>query len=403
MNAKKKPLDFISHAASTAAGAIGDAASAAGDKAADMAKTAAKAVGGKAKREEAGLDKPLVERRAPNPLRDEREIAELDDIEAGLEKLKEPDILKKVGDAASSLVPGSAKQIVGKVADFAQSQDVYKKALELAMTGYNQIAERAKKFSVSPESVVTTVNQTLPDRRVGSIDELCLLRSYEVAQAARSYRAQHLTLAAIEGGATGAPGLPGIPFNLVLSTFLFYRAVQSVALTYGYDVKKDPAEMVIAGEVFVNALDPDAGSTDGMSNAIAKIMAVGQVNAMKQALKNGWKGMAQAGGAPLLVAQLRALANTAARNALGNVGAKGIESSVFSGVFKQVGSKLSQKVVEKAIPVIGGVIGAAFDTAQMHSILQYADLFYHKRFILEKEQRVAALLGEGVYEAPEEG
>ena len=38
--------------------------------------------------------------------------------------------------------------------------------------------------------------------------------------------------------------------------------------------------------------------------------------------------------------------------------------------------------------------GAFFDTAQMNSILDFADLFYHKRFIVEKEQRVQRLTGE---------
>lgn len=387
-------------AAKIAGNAAADAAHAAGDALSHAAESAAKTAAGKARTTKTDLDKPPVERIAPNPLYDDQEISELDDIEMEIEKLKGPDMLQKMGDAASALIPNSAKQIAGKAIYFAQSQDVYKKALEVAMHGYDQMAERAKKLSVSPDSVIATVNQTLPDRRIASLDEMCLLRSYEVARAARSYRIQHLGLAAIEGAATGAPGLPGIPFNLVLSTFLFYRAVQSVALTYGYDVKRDPSEMIIEGEVFVKSLNPDE-NTDGMSNVIAKIMALGQTNAIKQALKSGWKGMAQAGGAPLLMAQLRALANGAARNALGGVGAKSIEGSVFAGVFKQIGSKLSQKAVEKAIPVIGGAIGAAFDTAQMHAILQYADLFYHKHFILEKERRVATLLGEKTYETSE--
>ena len=49
-------------------------------------------------------------------------------------------------------------------------------------------------------------------------------------------------------------------------------------------------------------------------------------------------------------------------------------------------------MVSKAVPVVGGVLGAAFDTAQMNTILKYADLFYHKRFIVEKEMRIDALL-----------
>jgi len=61
-------------------------------------------------------------------------------------------------------------------------------------------------------------------------------------------------MAFAEGGATGYFGFAGLPLNLVLSMFLYYRAVQSIAMFYGYDVKHDSAELVIAGEVFMSAL-----------------------------------------------------------------------------------------------------------------------------------------------------
>ena len=44
------------------------------------------------------------------------------------------------------------------------------------------------------------------------------------------------------------------------------------------------------------------------------------------------------------------------------------------------------------MPVVGGVIGGLFDTAQMNTILEYADVFYNKRFLLEKEVRVNMLI-----------
>ncbi len=44
------------------------------------------------------------------------------------------------------------------------------------------------------------------------------------------------------------------------------------------------------------------------------------------------------------------------------------------------------------MPVVGAVIGALFDTVQMSTVLEYADVFYHKRFLLEKEVRINLLL-----------
>ena len=36
-------------------------------------------------------------------------------------------------------------------------------------------------------------------------------------------------------------------------------------------------------------------------------------------------------------------------------------------------------------------LGALIDTAQMKKVLEYSDIFYHKRFILEKEDRAYRL------------
>ena len=44
------------------------------------------------------------------------------------------------------------------------------------------------------------------------------------------------------------------------------------------------------------------------------------------------------------------------------------------------------------IPGLSAVIGAAFDISQMNTVISYADVFYNKRFLLEKEQRINALI-----------
>ena len=45
------------------------------------------------------------------------------------------------------------------------------------------------------------------------------------------------------------------------------------------------------------------------------------------------------------------------------------------------------------MPYVDAFIGATIDTAQMVQITQYAEIFYHKRFILEKEARISVLIG----------
>ena len=49
----------------------------------------------------------------------------------------------------------------------------------------------------------------------------------------------------------------------------------------------------------------------------------------------------------------------------------------------------------KGVPIAGAIIGGFMDTSQMKRVLDYADIFYHKRFILEKEIRVEKLKGNG--------
>ena len=92
--------------------------------------------------------------------------------------------------------------------------------------------------------------------------------------------------------------------------------------------------------------------------------------------------MAQKGGVTLLLAQMRALANGAAKKALEKAGKAGLEKTAFSEVLEQIGKKLTQNSIHKAMPYIGAFIGATIDTAQMVQITQYAELFYCKRFIL---------------------
>ena len=102
--------------------------------------------------------------------------------------------------------------------------------------------------------------------------------------------------------------------------------------------------------------------------------------------------MAKRGGATLLLAQMRALANNAAKKALQQAGKKGLEESVFKGVFEQIGKGLTKKAIGKAVPIAGGIIGGLFDTAMMNTVIEYADVFYNKRYLLEKEVRINMLI-----------
>lgn len=382
------------HVANAAGKAIGDAANAVTKTASNVAEDAFTSFGGSTgKTYASSIKDDGGAYLAPSPVVDE-EIAELDMLTAQFESLIKPNpvamLAQKAGDA---VIQGTSKAIaiIGK-------DDLYNESMGIISDAFSKVGDSASKISVSEEYVVSEINRALEGVQISTVEEVRFLRSYDLSSIACEQRKQHLALALAEGAATGAPGLPGIPFNLVLSTFLFYRAVQSVAMFYGYDVKNDPAELELAGEVFMEAMSVgqshDAGDKpDGAVSAqITKIMMLGEIATVKQTINKGWAEMAKRGGACLVVAQIRAMGNAGVKKTLENTGKKGLEVGVFKSVFEKIGKQLSKDVVSKAVPVVGGVLGAAFDTAQMNTILKYADLFYHKRFIVEKEMRIDALL-----------
>lgn len=353
------------------------------------------------RQEQLGLPSSLVDDSGdwvlPDPLLTNRELAELEVLTEQYEKMVSPSKLKQLTDKAALKIPENLRTTVGDAVDEftseIQQQKLYAQVMKQVVDGFKVIEEQAAKYSVTEAQIVEAANATLEGVTVRSIDELFMLRSFDVAKIAEGENGKHLLLAATEGAVTGAPGFAGLPFNIVFSMFLYYRAVQSVAMMYGFNVKEDPAEMVIAGDVFSNAMAPSAGSADGMTTAIGKVMLVAEMEGVKQTVKKGWTAMAARGGAATLIAQIRALANAAARKAIENAGKKSLESSVFKNVLEQIGRNITQKSLGKAVPVFGGVVGALFDVSQMNRVLQYANIFYHKRFIIEKQERIATLVG----------
>lgn len=333
--------------------------------------------------------KPVV----PRPILDDREYAELDDLSKRYEKLTTPGRIVRMAKRASAIVPDGVRDAFAQVGTAISEQELYEQAFRLVGVASKVLEEQAARITVSEESVIKGINAVSKAADVESLEEVCRIRAYDVSRAANKKYIQHIAAALVEGGGTGVAGFAGIPFSLVLSTFLYYRAVQSIAMSYGYDVKNDPAELVIASDVFASALSPTSKGAKGVSNNVAKFMAISAVEGVGQTAKKTWTAMIERGGPALLLAQMRSLANAAAKKALENAGKKGLENSIFREIFEQAGRRLTLKAIQRAAPVVSAGIGAMIDTAQMSTVLQYADIFYHKRFLIEKKERVSRLFG----------
>lgn len=321
---------------------------------------------------------------------DKKEMDSLDRLNDRYEKLTKPGHLAKLGERATEIIPNGVKNIFEGVGKSISEQELYIQAMNQVANGFKTIEEQAAKLSVSEQKIVKDLQK---QGELDSYQDIPRLRSYEIAKAVNVFRTINIFTAIIEGGGTGILGFAGLPFNLVLSTFIYFRAVQSIAMYYGYDVKNDNEELIIANSVFTNALSPSKSDVNSeLSGVIAKVMIMSKATIIRETSKKTWSDMAVRGGVPLLLTQMRALANKAAAKALEKTGKKGIENTLFKETFELIGKKLSQKAIQKAIPIISAGLGALIDTGQMNRVLEYADIFYQKRFIAEKESRIRSLM-----------
>lgn len=329
------------------------------------------------------------------PIHDSRELKLLQDLTKEYEKYRTPGMISKVSDQVgeyiSSITPEKAKRLVSDGIDAASEAKVIQKAIQAAGQGFQVVQEHCAEKFLNKKSIIDALR--IENKELKHFEHICCMRSYSIEKVCNKKKKNNLMMALCEGAATGAPGLYGVPFNIALSFLLYFRASQLVALHYGYDVENDPRELEFASNVTITTFSPNIeDSAENLSGLIGKMMLAGEFTALKTALqKNTYQQMAEAGGAQLLYTQIRALANKAAQKALEKSGKESLEGSMLSGLLKILGSHMGQEAGKKAIPIIGAVVGGLSDTYYMNKVFKGANLIYHKRFLFEKEQRIAIL------------
>ncbi len=333
----------------------------------------------------------------PRPVLDDKELAELEELHKKYERLMKKSVIskagKKVGDKAREIVPKEDADVAADAVELFNEKELVKQALKYVAEGFSTLEEYSARATVNEKAVLKKINKSFGEDEITRLEEVCFARSYDISKIVGNYKRSHVLTATVEGAATGAFGFAGIVPNLVLSLFLFFRAVQSVAMFYGYDVKGDAAELEIASGVLMSALSPQNDVTNNeLTAAVGKFMVFSETTAVKQAANKTWAEMIEHGGLGLMIAQIRALANKAAQKALDAAGKKGLENSIFRNILTQLGKKLNLKNTALAMPILGGAVGALFDTTQMNRIVTYADIFYNKRFIEEKGVRLNSLV-----------
>ena len=239
------------------------------------------------------------------------------------------------------------------------------KMLTAAAEGFTRLQAQAARYTPGEMEILKAVNACSATRKASRIAEICTLRSYAVHRAVRQSRRQHLLGAVAQGGGTGVFGLAGLPFHLVLSLFLSFRAVETVALFYGFDPRRNSAELAFAGQVFLCALS-------GGPTAVHDFLHAPVENT------------------PAKLAALRAQADATAKT-LGDAGTKSVERMVFQETLEQLLRRFLLRDLGRLVPVLSAAIGAVLELRQMDTVLTFADLVYHKRFLTEKGSRLRAL------------
>ena len=327
----------------------------------------------------------------PVNILDEKEEKSVSELTKRYEKLMEPTAIGKATEKIKEKIPQKIKEILEEAGHSIENADLYNAVMKRVAEGFDILVKNAAKVTISEKDVVNQINNSFKENHIFTIDEVCFARGYDVQKIVSKFKTQNVFVALAEGGITGAAGLPGIPLNIASSLFIFYRAVQSIAMYYGYDVRNNAEELEIATSVFMQAMDPKSGSSSEMGDMIAKIMAMSEAIVVRQTASKGWKAMAEHGGLTLLLAQIRAIAHKAAKTALEKAGQKGLEFGLFEGVIKVIGKKLTQDAIKKGVTPAAAIITALMDVSTMNKVLEYADIFYNKRFLAEKQARIEML------------
>jgi len=330
------------------------------------------------------------------PILNEQELDKLRVLTDEYTKFKEPNkVLKKVneiGKYAGDLVPENLKNKFNEGVKALNESDFLKKVIDLSGKGFVELQKHAAKVTLSKETILKEIQINNPN--IDCFEEICTLRSIDIEKILSKKDFKELLISATEGFITGVPGFVGIPFNIVISFFLYYRVVQNIAMYYGYNIKEDQIELEFAASVLMESLFPSASEgAENLSGLIGKMMMASNLTALKNALiRATYQEMAKKGGTQLLYVQIRAMGNAAAKKALTKANKKNLERSIFKDLLEQIGKRLPARAGKKIIPGIGGIIGAFTDTYYMSRVLKGAKLIYHKRYLYEKERRVEIIL-----------
>lgn len=119
----------------------------------------------------------------PVPIIDKKESDSLDELTERYNKIIEPSKAKRMIRKAENLVPGKIKQAGTSLGKTITEQELYQQTLELISSGFNTVVEIVSKYTIISDAIVKNVSKSSKDVDISTIDEICLIRSYDIAKA----------------------------------------------------------------------------------------------------------------------------------------------------------------------------------------------------------------------------
>ncbi|MDA9923709.1 EcsC family protein [Verrucomicrobiales bacterium] len=195
---------------------------------------------------------------------------------------------------------------------------------------------------------------TLNDLR--TLDDVDAMNS-----AAHSFIASNVSFAATQGAATGALGLVGLPANIPALFTVIFRMLQQITVSYGFDPRR-PEEKDFHLKILAVATT---------SRKVDKEQALSDIEASSDYLKSQFSKIG-------LQVALKQTQITLMRKTWKSMGDKSA-LIVIRNLLKNVGVNLTKKKALQSIPLVSGVIGAAFDATYTKDVGKVANMLYRNR------------------------
>lgn len=324
-----------------------------------------------------------------NNVLDKKEEEALNILDDKYKKFIEKSLINKGSDKliekAKEIFPQQWQDFFnGKIDDISDMQ-IWKKVMEMASDGFVTLQGLAAKYTIRESDIVRRMQKLKYD--VTSLDDFFQIRSYDIEKVINSNDWKLYIQNIIQAAPTGFVGMPAIPVNIIVSTFLQFRAIQLIAMHYGYNVKTSQTEMDYASSVYLQVISKGKISdVDGYGEMITKMMAQAELHSLRNALTSRtYTEMAKEGGIQLLYVQMRAITNKSALKALDFAAEKKIENKALQKILESLSKNMSQKSGAKSLPIIAAILSVLIDTHQINKVIRIANIIYQKRFLLDKE------------------